>query len=284
MMARLAGRGERMGRRVVVRVLWVPSLLACLSSCGFASGETRVAKRSGPPSFFLQDVHHDGLCLGDGVFKRCGIDTLWYVEGKPGSYEIHRRKADEDVDEDLCLDRASCGLPESAVRLGNCKHCGARKWNILGDAEGGYALTEDGGTNCVVRDGAKAKMELCSLKTQVLLSLQFSTRDDIAAMESDGARLVALALDGDERGVRALLKDGVDVDARGWDKVTALIAAATNGHEQGGNRVIRRRFNVGVLEAMPKRNAWHASSSSRGTIARPKMSHIEWKPTELRPS
>ena len=46
--------------------------------------------------------------------------------------------------------------------------------------------------------------------------------------------------------------------------------------------MIRRRFNVGVLEAIPERNAWHALSSSREMVARPKMSRNEWKTTELR--
>ena len=50
---------------------------------------------------------------------------------------------------------------------------------------------------------------------------------------------------------------------------------------QGGKLVIQRRFNVGVLEAIPQKNAWHASSSSRGMIARPKMSQIEWKMIEI---
>ena len=50
---------------------------------------------------------------------------------------------------------------------------------------------------------------------------------------------------------------------------------------QGRKRVIRRHFNVGVLEATPERRAWHALSSSRETIARPKMSQIEGKPIEI---
>ena len=41
---------------------------------------------------------------------------------------------------------------------------------------------------------------------------------------------------------------------------------------RGRTVVLRRRFNVGLLEAMPKRKAWHALSSSREMIARPNMS------------
>ena len=94
-----------------------------------------LSKSSGPPTFFLQDPT-DGLCLAGGNYKRCAIDTLWYVTGKPGSYQIHHRLVDESQD-DSCLDRAQCHLDESEVQISNCNHCGAKKWNILGDAESG---------------------------------------------------------------------------------------------------------------------------------------------------
>ena len=45
--------------------------------------------------------------------------------------------------------------------------------------------------------------------------------------------------------------------------------------------MIQRRFDVGVLEATPERQAWHASSSPRETIARPKISQIERKAIEI---
>ena len=84
------------------------------------------------------------MCLSGPEFKRCALDTLWYVTGKPGAYQLHHRKVDE-VEDELCLDKINCHLPESATRLGSCKHCGAKKWNILGDQESGYVLSEDGG-------------------------------------------------------------------------------------------------------------------------------------------
>ena len=37
-----------------------------------------------PPLFFLQDPN-DSLCLAGEVFKRCSIDTLFYVIGSPGT-------------------------------------------------------------------------------------------------------------------------------------------------------------------------------------------------------
>ena len=51
-----------------------------------------------PPVFFLQDPV-DGMCLAGDSFKRCGIDTLWYVDGKPGTYTVHKRAIDEINDE-----------------------------------------------------------------------------------------------------------------------------------------------------------------------------------------
>ena len=67
------------------------------------ASQKSVSKSSGPPAFFLQDPN-DGLCLAGEKYKRCAIDTLWYVTGKPGSYQIHHRKVDETED-DVCLDK-----------------------------------------------------------------------------------------------------------------------------------------------------------------------------------
>lgn len=99
------------------------------------SSQSAVSKSTGPPPFFLQDPS-DGLCLAGGKYKRCAIDTLWYVTGKPGTYQIHHRVVDEN-DEESCLDRAQCHLDESDIKLANCNHCGAKKWNILGDSNSG---------------------------------------------------------------------------------------------------------------------------------------------------
>ena len=119
----------------------------------------QVSKSQGPPSFFLQDPT-DGLCLGGSTFKRCSINTLWFVTGKPGSYNIHHRPVDED-DDDECFDKAQCHKEESAVKLADCNHCGAKKWNIVGDNESGYVLTEDDNKNCVKRDGDSAVVNKC---------------------------------------------------------------------------------------------------------------------------
>ena len=78
-----------------VALAWLALAGATEESSG--GGGSRVAKSTGPPAFFLQDPT-DGLCLSGTEFKRCAIDTLWYVTGKPGSYLLHHRKLDEVED------------------------------------------------------------------------------------------------------------------------------------------------------------------------------------------
>jgi hypothetical protein len=41
----------------------------------------------GPPPFFLQDPS-DSLCLHGEEFKRCSIDTLFYIIGSPGMFSL----------------------------------------------------------------------------------------------------------------------------------------------------------------------------------------------------
>lgn len=62
------------------------------------------------------------------------------------------------------------------------------------------------------------------------LTLQFATRDDIKTMESPGARLITAAADGDTALVTELLEEGIDVNSRDWDNLTAVIAASSSGH------------------------------------------------------
>ena len=101
------------------------------------SGQKSLTKSVGPPSFFLQDTN-DGLCLAGNSYKRCGVDTLWYVTGKPGSYLIHR-KVLEDDEIDQCLVKSNCHTDASDINIASCTHCGAKKWNILGDSDTGLS-------------------------------------------------------------------------------------------------------------------------------------------------
>eukprot|EP00752_Nemacystus_decipiens_P008526 g7615.t1 len=185
---------------------------------------------SSQPSFFLQDPS-DGQCLEGGAFKRCGVDTLWYVTGTNTQYQLHHRPL-EDGEDDVCLDRVSCAGEGSELELGACKKCCAKAWNILGDAESGYILTEgEGNLNCLQRDGESAKVAPCD-SGYASLSLQFASKEDIALMMSPGARFITAASDGDLDAVKAYLKDGLDVNSQDWDKLTALVAAASQGHLQ----------------------------------------------------
>ncbi|CAM9763513.1 unnamed protein product [Ascophyllum nodosum] len=180
------------------------------------------------PSFFLQDPA-DGQCLAGSTFKRCGVDTLWYVTGTNTQYQLHHRPL-EDGDEDTCLDRVSCGGEDSALQLGACRKACAKAWNILGDAESGYILTEgDDSLNCLQREEEAAKVAPCD-SGYASLSLQFASKEDIALMMSPGARFITAASDGDIEAVEAHLKEGLDVNSQDWDKLTALVAAASQGH------------------------------------------------------
>lgn len=43
-------------------------------------------------------------------------------------------------------------------------------------------------------------------------------------------RFITAASDGDLNAVKNYLKDGLDVNSQDWDKLTALVAAASQGH------------------------------------------------------
>jgi len=132
----------------------------------------------------------------------------------------------------LLPNRKSCNSDKSDVRLAGCTHCGATNWNILGDSESGYVLSEGDGKYCLLREkgSKKAKVVTCEKDGYTALQLQFANRDDIKAMSSEGARLITAASDGDKKMMKTFLKNGVDVNSRDWDQLTALIAAASAGH------------------------------------------------------
>lgn len=52
----------------------------------------------------------------------------------------------------------------------------------------------------------------------------------MAAMGAPGVRLITAASDGNKKGVKKWLDQGVDVDSRDWDNLTPLIAASSQGH------------------------------------------------------
>mmetsp|Transcript_5917 Transcript_5917/g.17020 ORF Transcript_5917/g.17020 Transcript_5917/m.17020 type:complete len:928 (-) Transcript_5917:85-2868(-) len=243
---------------------------ACLSAVGADEGadgdnaeeKTKsggVAKAQGPPPFFLQDPT-DSMCLGGEMFQRCSIDTLFFVVGKPGNYQIHKRPSDgSDSDDDgTCISKKSCADKDAAktlsVQLTKCTHCGAKQWNILGDADQGYVLTEGDGDAklCISREAGtdRAITAPCG-STDVPytpLQLQFATSADIEAMGSNAARLIGAASDGDVKSLKALLKDGVDANERDWDQLTALIPAASGGHMDAVKLLIKEGADVNARD------------------------------------
>ena len=210
-----------------------------------AKKESSVTKAQGPPPFFLQDPT-DSLCLGGDEFKRCSIDTLFFVVGSPGKYQIHKRPSEEDADtskteDGICITKPSCSEKDAKktqdVKLAKCTHCGAKNWNILGDSKTGYVLTEGEGENkvCVVREKGSKKVKVAPCDSNEVnytpLQLQFASTADITAMNSAGARFIGAASDGDKKLVNSYLKGKeVDVNERDWDDLTALITASSAGH------------------------------------------------------
>lgn len=238
-------------------------LLVTLSTTTVTAKEktkTGVTKAQGPPPFFLQDTT-DSLCLAGDEFKRCSIDTLFFVVGQPGKYQIHKRPLDESTpDKDgTCITKPSCADKDlkkiQDVKLAKCTHCGAKNWNILGDADSGYVLTEGEGDSkvCIVRekDTKKVKVAPCDSEevTYTPLQLQFASAADITAMGSPGARFIGAASDGEKKIVESLLKSKeVDVNEKDWDELTALITAASAGHADIVKLLIKKGADVNLSD------------------------------------
>eukprot|EP00548_Thalassiothrix_antarctica_P012360 CAMPEP_0194161710 /NCGR_PEP_ID=MMETSP0152-20130528/79083_1 /TAXON_ID=1049557 /ORGANISM="Thalassiothrix antarctica, Strain L6-D1" /LENGTH=896 /DNA_ID=CAMNT_0038871525 /DNA_START=985 /DNA_END=3675 /DNA_ORIENTATION=- len=210
------------------------SLLLLVSlAASVVSADTKKA----PPPFFLQDKK-DSLCLSGETFTRCSIDTLFFVEGKPGNYQIVKRPVEEaaasEEDDGVCLSKKNCNESPQDARILNCSHCGSKEWNILGDSEMGYVLTEgneEGKKLCLVRVADKATLASCDNDdiNYTSLDLQFASESDIKAMSSSAARLMGAASDGDKKLVESLLKEGTDVNVRDWDELAAIIPASSSG-------------------------------------------------------
>lgn len=85
--------------------------------------------------FVLRDLT-DGKCFGEYSFARCSKDTLWFVTGKPGDYQLHHYY-DTIRSPKECLCKANCLTDSSPLMTSSCMHCGCRFWNILGDSSSG---------------------------------------------------------------------------------------------------------------------------------------------------
>jgi hypothetical protein len=124
-------------RNTIVILLAIVNFAQCKS----IFGGIKRKESSSRPVFMLQDVS-DGSCLSATKFDRCSIETLWTTHGNAGSYTIKRfndHSLSED-DKELCLVRADCISDYSLLAMSGCDHCGADRWNILGDAESGAGI------------------------------------------------------------------------------------------------------------------------------------------------
>lgn len=223
-----------------------------------ASNEDSNGKSKIGPPFFLID-NSDQLCLAGEEFKRCSIDTLFFVVGSPGNYQIQKRPADGEINEEedgTCISLKSCKESDAGksmeAKLAKCSHCGAKGWNILGDQDTGYVLTEGDGKTCVFRESGtnQAMTGPCDSTDNPYtpLQLQFATAADIKTMNSDGARFIGAASDGDIKGIETLLKEGIEVHVRDWDELTALIPAASSGHLEMCKLLVKEGIDVNAKD------------------------------------
>jgi ankyrin repeat protein len=162
-----------------------------------------------------------------------------------------------DEEEDgMCISKKSCKEADAAkpmeAKLAKCSHCGAKNWNILGDNDSGYVLTEGDGKICLVREAGTTKAMTAVCDSADLpytpLQLQFASAGDIKTMSSEGARLIGAASDGDKKAIQALLKEGVDVNVRDWDDLTALIPAASSGQLEICKLLVKEGIDINAKD------------------------------------
>jgi serine/threonine-protein phosphatase 6 regulatory ankyrin repeat subunit B len=170
----------------------------------------------------------------------------------------------DEPDDGMCLSKKDCkgSSNNSDIKLLKCSHCGAKTWNILGDSNTGYAFTTDDGKNCLLRDsktnkavtvpcGADAAAAGSTTTTDqqyTPFQLQFASATDIQQMSSPGARLVGAASDGDKKAIQAMLKEGIDVNFRDWDQLTALIPASSSGNLDLVKFLIKEKIDVNAQD------------------------------------
>lgn len=163
---------------------------------------------------------------------------------------------DEQEDGD-CLSLKSCKDADVAkkmdAKLAKCSHCGAKQWSILGDQDTGYILSEGDSRACLSREAGTNKAVTVPCDSTefryTAMQLQFASAGDIKTMSSDGARLIGAASDGDLKTIQEMLKDGaVDVNARDWDDLTALIPAASSGYLEVCKFLVEKGIDVNAKD------------------------------------
>ena len=223
------------------------------TNSGGTSGSTKSKSgRRGAVNYFLLQDTKDGMCLVDGGYRRCGSDTLWYVTGPSGSYYLHKGDpTDTKAAENMCLARMECAAPKTIkddnvdIAVKSCTGCGVAKWDILGDATQGYVLVQDG-TNCVSRGASNYSYLAHCDNGYTTFNLHFISTADIATMNSEGAKMIRAAEENDKEEVESLLdrknKESVDVNSLDWNDRTALIGAASKGHDSMVHYLLQERL------------------------------------------
>jgi ankyrin repeat protein len=155
----------------------------------------------------------------------------------------------------LCMAKKTCTdtTKMEQLKVSKCSYCGAKQWNILGDADTGYVLTTSIGddndndenksdtsagtlpSTCIVRKDDMVMTAPCesSEVPYTPLQLRFATRADLVSMGSVIARFIAAAVENNLSFIQeAITANPEIVHEKDWDGLTALIPAASAGHVQ----------------------------------------------------
>lgn len=209
-----------------------------------ASNSNHRSLRTGNHNLLLLQDAYDGLCINDsGTFERCSIDTLWFLSGKPGNYQLHYKHnhdtSSTTASTDLCLSSTICSSNNNnksnssnstELQMNPCSYCGTKNWDIVGDSDRGYAITYDSVKYCLSRVNDNAVIDDCD-KGHSTYTIKYVSKDNLATMMSDGARLIKAVNSHDLVLVKQYIEEkDVDVNAREWDGRTPLLAASERGY------------------------------------------------------
>lgn len=168
---------------------------------------------------------------------------------------MHKGDPDNRKTEDnTCLSRVECRFPTKIgdekvdLAVKSCSHCGASKWDVLGDATQGYVLTQDG-INCVGRNKDNSSyLSYCDDGSANYFNLHFISSGDIKTMDGDGAKMIQAAEEGDMEAVDKYLAGGVDVNSLDWNEQTALIAASSKGRLEMASFLLEKLADVNLSD------------------------------------
>jgi len=218
------------------------------------ASKKKSVKQSQSRTLLLQDPE-DGLCLGAGLFKQCGLDTLWYWTGNTASKNfvyvpMPDANSSTSSNTELCMARLDCStLPskleeegeeavvtpiKEQVNVGSCKtSCSSKRWNFIAhpSLSAAIVITENDNKNCLHRKGTQPLMVSCNVN-YMGLAVHTATKMVMERMASIGTKMIQAAMQNDLDATKAFLTGdaSVSINSRDWSDQTALIAAASKGH------------------------------------------------------